>query len=141
MKPPSSLSMLMIYIASSTTQALTKFKEDLSTHFDLKVLGVPSKLLGIQLEWGNNFKSVSMNCSSLIKDLLIDHNMTNCTPEPIPMKADFRTRKADCPTQDQQKQQEFIKLKAKYQQLVGSFYLYAIHVAPISAMQQINYVD
>jgi hypothetical protein len=110
-----------IYIASSTTQALTKFKEELSTHFDLKVLGVPSKLLGIQLEWGHDFKSVSMNCSSLIKDLLIDHNMTNCTPEPIPMRTNFRTRKADCPTQDQQKQQEFIKLKAKYQQLVGSF--------------------
>ena len=96
----------MIYIASRSVQALTKFKEELYISFNLKVLGVPSKLLGIQLEWVNNFKSVSKNCSSLIRDLLIDHNMTNCTPEPIPMRPNLRTRKADCPTQEQQKQQE-----------------------------------
>ena len=97
------------------------FKEDLAKHFDLKVLGVPSDLLGVQLQWGKDFKSVSMNSSKLIKELLIKHNLTDCLPEKTPMRYDYRSTKADCPTAEQQKLPEFKQLKAKYQKLVGSF--------------------
>ena len=97
------------------------FKEDLAKHFDLKVLGVPSDLLGVQLKWGKDFKSVSMNSSKLIKELLIEHNLTDCLPEKTPMRYDYMSTKADCPTAEEQKLPEFKQLKAKYQKLVGSF--------------------
>jgi hypothetical protein len=62
-----------------------------------------------------------MNSSKLINELLVEHNLTDCLPEKTPMRHDYRSTKADCPTQEQQKLPEFKALKAKYQKLVGSF--------------------
>jgi hypothetical protein len=110
-----------IYIASSDPSYLEKFKRDLSTHFELKVLGVPQKLLGIQLQWAKDFQAVHLRAEQLIDELIKDHKIDVSNPEPTPMRADYRPRKADVPTEEERKTKQFKDLTLRYQQIVGSF--------------------
>ena len=74
-----------IYIASSDPLYLEQFKKDLSAHFELKVLGVPRKLLGTQLQWTKDFNAVHLSAEQLIDELLKEHNIdiTNIAPRPV----------------------------------------------------------
>jgi hypothetical protein len=110
-----------IYIASSDPSYLEQFKKDLSAHFELKVLGVPQKLLGIQLQWAKDFEAVHLRAEQLIDELIKEHKIDVSTPEPTPMRADYRPRKADAPTEEERKTKQFKDLTLRYQQIVGSF--------------------
>ena len=52
-----------VYIASSNTNALDKFTLALQSHFELKILGIPRQLLGVQIQWADGFRAVHLSAS------------------------------------------------------------------------------
>ena len=62
-----------VYIASFNLISLDEFTKTLQKHFELKILGTPRQLLGIQIQWGDKFRAVHLSASKLIKELIDTH--------------------------------------------------------------------
>jgi hypothetical protein len=110
-----------VYIASSNPDALDEFTSTLRSHFELKILGTPRQLLGIQIQWGADFKAVHLSASKLIKELIDDHKLKEEDIRATPMETTYRPTKANSPSEEEQKTSEMKKLKLNFQELVGSF--------------------
>ena len=92
-----------VYITSSDPFHLEQFKKDLSRHFELKVLGTPHKLLGIQLQWATDFQAVHLRAELLIDDLIKEHMIDTTNIEVTPMRTDYRPKKSDTPNEEERK--------------------------------------
>ena len=110
-----------VYIASNHTDTLDAFHKELSKHFDLKILGIPRQLLGVQLQWGPNFNAVHLSASKLIKELIEEHKLTFAKYADTPMDPDYKPKKSDCPTLEERSTRQMKALQLQYQQIVGSF--------------------
>jgi hypothetical protein len=75
-----------VYIASSDVKILRELPEKLMKHYPLKVLGIPQQLLGVKIEWGEDFKSVHISIGKLINTLLYQYQLLNAIPHKTPMK-------------------------------------------------------
>jgi hypothetical protein len=100
-----------VYIASSTTDALNEFTVALQKHFELKILGIPRQLLGIQIQWADGFKAVHLSASKLIAELVDSHHPKEEDIRKTPMETTYRPTKADSPNEEEQKTSEMKKLK------------------------------
>ena len=110
-----------VYIASSNTNALDEFTTALRRHFELKILGTPRQLLGIQIQWGDNFSAVDLSASKLIKELIDAHQPKEEDIRKTPMETNYRPTKASSPSEEEQLKPEMKKLKQDYQEIVGSY--------------------
>jgi hypothetical protein len=63
------------------TQLPKRFRE----HYNLKTLGVPKQLLGVEIKWGTNFETVHISIKKLIVQLQTQMGMLNTTPVATPM--------------------------------------------------------
>jgi hypothetical protein len=100
-----------VYIASSTTDALNEFTVALQKHFELKILGIPRQLLGIQIQWADGFKAVHLSASKLITKLVDSHHPKEEDIRKTPMETAYRPTKASSPSEEEQLKPEMKKLK------------------------------
>jgi hypothetical protein len=110
-----------VYIASSNPDSLEEFTNALQKHFDLKILGIPRQLLGVQIQWADDFKAVHLSASKLINELIVQHKPNEDDIRSTPMDPTYRQTKANSPSTEDQTKPEMIQLKQKYQELVGSY--------------------
>jgi hypothetical protein len=110
-----------VYIASSNPDSLEEFTNALQKHFDLKILGIPRQLLGVQIQWADDFKAVHLSASKLINELIVQHKPNEDDIRTTPMDPTYRQTKANSPSTEDQTKPEMIQLKQKYQELVGSY--------------------
>jgi hypothetical protein len=84
-----------LYISSKSKTHLKLFTDYLSSHFKIKLLGVPRDLLGITLTWGEEFGSVQLNCTKLINKLIGKFWTDSDVEKDIPMNPRLRLEKED----------------------------------------------
>ena len=66
-----------IYIAATNQYTLDEFSTFLGERFKIKVLGVPSQLLGVAIRWGEDYQSVHLSIPKLVESLLADFDIDN----------------------------------------------------------------
>ena len=110
-----------VYIASSNPNSLEEFTKAQQKHFDLNILGIPRQLLGVQIQWADDFKAVHLSASKLINELIDLHKPKEKDKRTTPMDSTYRQTKADSPSTEDQMKPEMIQLKQKYQEFVGSY--------------------
>jgi hypothetical protein len=109
-----------IYIAASTQQLLDDFVRLLGARFKIKILGVPSQLLGVTLQWGENFSSVHLSIPKLIDSLLSDYDKDNMVTASTPMKSTLKLYKDDRP-KEEDITKELIFMQKRYRNIVGTY--------------------
>ena len=109
-----------IYIASSNPNILDDFVKFLGERFKLKVLGTPSQLLGVTIQWGENYSSVHLSIPKLIDSLIADFDKDNMSITSTPMKSNLKLYKDDKPKQEEITP-DIIKMQKRYRTLVGTF--------------------
>jgi len=111
-----------VYIASNRDRVLVALSEKLRRRYPLKILGVPQQLLGVEIKWGENFRSVHISIRKLIVSLLAQFGMLNAEPTKTPMVPGLRFVKADNPDTKLIKNNKEVKVMQKrYRTLVGTF--------------------
>ena len=106
----SEVSLLLLYVddiicSASSKDILVELVQYLRSLFKLKLMGVPSvlvdlpvpsQLLGLELIWGEGFKSVQINSSKLVRELLKMHYKDNGTKSnKVPVDPTFKFSKND----------------------------------------------
>jgi len=106
----SEVSLLLLYVddiicSASNKDILVELVQYLRSLFKLKLMGVPSvlvdlpvpsQLLGLELIWGEGFKSVQINSSKLVRELLKMHYKDNGTKSnKVPVDPTFKFSKND----------------------------------------------
>jgi hypothetical protein len=109
-----------IYIAASNQQLLDEFAILLGARFKIKILGVPSQLLGVTVQWGENFSSVHLSIPKLIDSLLSDYDKDNMIIASTPMKSTLKLYKDDRP-KEEDVTKELILMQKKYRNIVGTY--------------------
>ena len=119
-----------IYIASSNPNALGDFTLALQEHFELKVLGIPRQLLGIQIQWGEDFDAVHLCASKLILELAQEHNLTKDDIACIPLSPTYKRSKSYSPSPEDQRKPAMKALKKELPETRRQLYFYHEHVPP-----------
>ena len=122
------ITLLFIYvddlmIASTTRESLRKFTEYLASQFKIKILGVPQQLLGIQLSWGRNFRSVHLSASKLIRKLLAQFWTEKDGYKEVPMNSRLKLLPEDqlMNTAERYLTKEDKAMQKQYRTIVGTF--------------------
>ena len=103
------VTLLLLYVddiicSASDKSVLEELVLYLRSLFSLKLMGVPTtvslpvlvQLLGLELIWGEGFKSVQINASKLVKELLRDHYKdSGSKPHRVPADPTFKFSKQD----------------------------------------------
>jgi hypothetical protein len=75
--------------ACNDTAWLTSFKARLGARFKIKDLGALSQLLGMPITRDMSARTISLDWSKYLQDILDKHGMTYCKPLPLPMEPGF----------------------------------------------------
>ena len=111
-----------VYMASNSDRVLERLPEKLRAHYPLKILGIPRQILGVEIRWGESFRSAHISIRKLIVSLLHQFGMLNAEPVETPMLPGLRFVKADNPDPKAIKQdREFKAMQGKYRTLVGTY--------------------
>jgi hypothetical protein len=62
------------------------FKATLGARFKIKDMGDLSQLLGMHISRDMSTRTISMDQSKYVKDILVKHNMSYCKPSSLPME-------------------------------------------------------
>ncbi len=103
------MTLLLLYVddiicSASDKSVLEELVLYLRSLFSLKLMGVPTKvslpvptqLLGLELIWGEGFRSVQINASKLVRELIRDHYKDNGSkPHRVPPDPTFKFSKQD----------------------------------------------
>ena len=120
-----------ILLSASNTDLLHEFVSFLRSHFKLKFLGVPTdvglsrtqapaQLLGLQLTWGEGFRSVHISAEKLVREVVRDFcESKGSEPKQVPMCPNHRLTKADCIPEDRNNTAEVKRMQADYRSIVG----------------------
>ena len=120
-----------ILLAASNTDLLHEFVSFLRSHFKLKLLGVPidvglsrtqapTQLLGLQLTWGEGFRSVHISAEKLVREVVRDfYESKSSEPKQVPICPNHRLTKADCIPVDRSNTAEVKRMQADYRSIVG----------------------
>jgi hypothetical protein len=65
------------------------FKTTLGVRFKIKDMGDLSQLLGMHTTRDMSARTMSMDQSKCVKDILVKHNMSDCKPSSLPMQPGF----------------------------------------------------
>jgi hypothetical protein len=76
-------------LACNNTQWFVEFKRTLGQRFKIKDLGDLKNLLGMHITRDRVARTVSINQSQYISDMLDKHGMTDCSPSILPMDHGF----------------------------------------------------
>jgi hypothetical protein len=109
-----------IYIAASNQQTLDEFSKFLGERFKIKILGVPNQLLGVSVQWGEDFSSVHLSIPKLIDTLLHDFDKDNIQTKSTPMRSNLKLYKDDRPKIEEMNEAT-AAMQKKYRTLVGTF--------------------
>ena len=117
------------FLALSTTEHLNNNTEcNLNIHFKVKSLGQPSLLLGIKINIGGNF--ISLSQTHYIDFLLEKYRLMDANPVSTPMNLNV---KLDIETKNNKKEaeaEEDLKINHSYAQLIGSLMYLALASCP-----------
>ena len=120
-----------ILLAASNTDLLHEFVSFLRSHFKLKLLGVPTdlglsrtqaptQLLGLQLTWGEGFRSVHISAEKLVREVVRDfYASKGSEPKQVPMSPNHRLTKVDCIPDNRSNTAEVKRMQAGYRSIVG----------------------
>jgi len=126
------ITLLLIYVddilcSASSKDLLAELLAYLRSLFKLKVMGVPtnihmapSQLLGIQLVWGDDFKSVQINASKIVNELLVeswDNYGKDAVAHRTPMEPNLRLAESD--QLKEPVDEDDIAMQSKYRHIVG----------------------
>ena len=101
---------------------LGRIESAIEQHVELEKLGVPAKLLGMELTWGPNHEWVKLTQKSAIDNLTKEYGTTTMIPtKSLPVNSN------DYAETQEQTTPELLK---KYQSLVGSLLYIARHTRP-----------
>ena len=120
-----------IYIAASNKESLNLLVEYLQGHFKLKLLGVPQKLLGLVLTWGENFSSVHLSCAKHVEKLLEQFD-GQFKSRNVPMDSRVKLNKEDTlrETKDRRLTKEEKKMQKEYSSIAGALIFLATTCRP-----------
>ena len=98
----------------------------LQARFDLRIIGIPSLLLGITMKWSELpnerfFSKVTLSIAKCINALLVQFDMVDCKPRNLPANPNTTLSKAQCPTDQQLESGEFRDMRHRYRMLVGTY--------------------
>ena len=115
-----------LVIAGSTLSAVNEFKSDMKSTYNMKDLGELKYSLGIQV-YRNADKSITLNQSKYIDDVLRRFGLLNAHSEPTPMIQGIKLSKSMCVKTEEQmlKAQQF-----PYREIVGSVMYLMISTRP-----------
>jgi hypothetical protein len=65
------------------------FKATVGARFKIKYLSDLSQLLGMHITRNRSARTMSMDQSKYVKDIMFKHNMSNCKPSSLPMEPGF----------------------------------------------------
>jgi hypothetical protein len=82
--------MIALYVdgippACNDTVWLSSFKVRLGARLKIKDLGALSQLLGINITRYMSARTISLDRSKCLRDIIDKHGMTDCKPTPLPM--------------------------------------------------------
>jgi hypothetical protein len=102
------------------------FIKALSEKFDTKVIGLPTNLLGLSLEWTPiegelYYKSVKITNQKSINVLVDYFELNSAKPVSLPYNISSVLSKSQCPTEAQQSDPAVQKMQADYRMAVGTF--------------------
>jgi hypothetical protein len=102
------------------------FIKALSEKFDTKVIGLPTNLLGLSLEWTPiegelYYKSVKITNQKSINVLVDYFELNSAKPVSLPYNISSVLSKSQCPTEAQQSDPTVQKMQADYRMAVGTF--------------------
>ena len=104
------------------TNSLDKIEAKIECHVELEKLGIPTKLLGMELTWGPNNAWVKLTQMTAIGNLKKEFGITTTIPtKSLPLNANDYAKTQEETTPELQK---------KYQSLVGSLLYIARHTRP-----------
>ena len=109
-------------IFSNNIEATTNLKRQLSKRFDMKDLGEAQYCLGIQIIRNRKEKTISINQTKYIENILKRFNIFDCKPIGIPLDTNSKLTKAMSPITDEKREE---MKKVPYQSAVGSL-MYAM---------------
>jgi hypothetical protein len=86
--------MIALYVgdipaACNDTAWLASFQARLGARFKIKDLGALSQLLVMHITSGRSARTISMDLSKYLRDILDKHDMADCKPLPLPMDPGF----------------------------------------------------
>ena len=107
---------------ATTKEALDKIKSAIEKHVELEKLGIPTKLLGMELTWGSNDnKWVKLTQTTAIGNVVKEFGIVMTIPtKSLPLNADDYAPPPE-------KEQIDPELQKKYQSLIGSLLYIARH--------------
>ena len=109
---------------ATTEEALNNIELAIEQHVELERLGTPTKLLGMELTWGQNHEWVKLTQNSAIDNLAKEFGISTTIPtKSLPLNANDY---APLP----EKGQPDLELQKKYQSLVGSLLYITRHTRP-----------
>lgn len=101
--------------------------EELSKNFKMKYLGPASSILGIRIMRDNEKKTISIDQSQYIREVLERFNMKNCNAVISPLEPGIRISKEMCPTSEADKD---LMKNVPYRPAIGSLLFIAITTRP-----------
>ena len=114
---------MAIFAPKETT--ITKIESAIEQHVELEKLGLPTKLLGMELEWGDNKERVKLTQKTAIENLAREFEIPNTM---IPTKSLPLNVNDYAPSTT--KDQVDPNLQKKYQSLIGRLLYIARHTRP-----------
>ena len=127
------VALLLLYVddiicSASNREILIEIVDYLRASFKLKLMGVPTnfdlpvptQLLGLELIWGENFSSVQINSSKLVRELLRDHFKDDgCRPNRVPVDPTFKFSKNDVLIDNGNLSNQDKAMQKSYRSIVG----------------------
>jgi hypothetical protein len=88
--------MIALYVADIPAACndatwLTSFEAQLGARFKIKDLGDLSQLLGMHITRSRSARTISLDQSKHMRDILAKYGMTDCKPSSLPMDPGFRS--------------------------------------------------
>ena len=101
------------------------FEKHFDARFRTKKIGLPSNVLGLKILWETipgelYFKSVKIMNIKSINQLLIEHDMEQCTHVALPYNDSTRLGKSQCPDDDTRADVACQTMQKEYRRLVGT---------------------
>ncbi|CAM8986036.1 unnamed protein product [Rhodiola kirilowii] len=94
-----------ILLICKSKSAIETVKKKLKQNFDMKNFGSAQKILGVKIIRDRKHRTICLSQTDYINKVLTKFSMLNVKPSPVPLGGHLELSKADCPSNDAEKQQ------------------------------------